>query len=43
MGKSQCNLEEDDCICPECEVSENMELKNDLFCLNGSEKELREN
>ncbi|WP_321423252.1 DUF2769 domain-containing protein [uncultured Methanobacterium sp.] len=43
LGKSECNLEEDDCICPECEVAENMELKNDLFCLNGSEKELRKN
>jgi hypothetical protein len=41
LGLSKCNLEEDDCICPECEVAEDMELKNDLFCIKGSEKELR--
>ncbi|CEL23866.1 MAG: DUF2769 domain-containing protein [Methanobacterium formicicum] len=41
LGLSKCKLEEDDCICQECEVAEELELKNDLFCITGPEKELR--
>jgi hypothetical protein len=41
MGKSECNLEEDDCICPDCDVFNDLDLKYDLFCIKGSEKELR--
>ncbi len=41
LGKSECNLEEDDCVCPECEVFEDLDFKYDLFCIKGTEKELR--
>jgi hypothetical protein len=41
LGKSECNLEEDDCICPDCDVFGELDLKYDLYCIKGSEKELR--
>ncbi len=41
LGKSECNLEEDDCICSECEVAEDLTFQYDLFCTKGTEKDLR--
>lgn len=42
LGKSECTLDEDDCVCPDCDVFEDLDLKYDLFCIKGTEKELRD-
>jgi len=39
IGKSWCISEENGCICHQCPVTKEMDLKNQYFCTRGSEKE----
>jgi hypothetical protein len=39
IGKSKCIAEEKGCICANCPVTAQMQLKNLYFCTKGSEKE----
>ncbi len=42
LGKSgECQIEELGCICPDCPVTVELDLKNTYYCTQGSEKELR--
>lgn len=42
LGNSRdCNLDELGCICPNCPVTAELDLKNTYYCTQGSEKEMR--
>ncbi len=42
VGKSrECQLDELGCICPDCPVTVELDLKNLYYCTRGSEKEMR--
>jgi hypothetical protein len=42
LGKSkECQLDELGCICPECPVTAELDLRSTYYCTQGSEKELR--
>ena len=42
VGKSrECQLDELGCICPDCPVTVELDLKNTFYCTRGSEKEMR--
>lgn len=42
LGKSKdCLIDELGCICPDCPVSAELDLKNTYYCTQGSEKEYR--
>lgn len=42
VGKSrECQLDELGCICPDCPVTFELDLKNTYHCTRGSEKEMR--
>ena len=42
MGKSrECSLDELGCICPDCPLTTEMDLRNTYYCTQGSEKEMR--
>lgn len=38
IGKSNCIKEEKGCICGDCPVTTQMDLKHDYYCTKGSEK-----
>ena len=41
-NSSDCNLEEFGCICLNCPVSAELDLKNTYYCIRGSEKQMRQ-
>ena len=42
VGKSrECQQDELGCICPDCPVTAELDLKNTYYCTQGSEKEMR--
>lgn len=42
LGKSRnCQIDELGCICPDCPVAAELDLKNTYYCTQGSENELR--
>ncbi len=38
-GKTECEVDNQGCICPSCPVSIKYKLKNEFYCIEGSEKE----
>jgi hypothetical protein len=42
-GKSGCIKVDKGCLCPSCPVTMDYDLKRQLYCLRGSERELRIN
>ncbi|MGD0817041.1 MAG: DUF2769 domain-containing protein [Methanomassiliicoccales archaeon] len=41
-NSSDCNLDELGCICPNCPVAAELDLKNSYYCTQGSEKQMRQ-
>jgi hypothetical protein len=41
LGKSSCQVDIVECKCLECPAHNNFEMKNDSYCVEGSEEELR--
>jgi hypothetical protein len=42
VGKSRkCEMEEISCICPDCPLTKDLELKFTYYCTLGSERQLR--
>lgn len=42
VGKTQhCKIDEQGCICPDCPVTLELELKNTYYCARGSELQMR--
>lgn len=41
MGSSNCESNINQCICPQCPIHSNFQLKYDSFCLEGSEQDQR--
>jgi hypothetical protein len=39
LGKSECITVEKACICPKCPLYPEIELKNQFYCIRGSEKQ----
>ena len=42
VGKTRdCSIDEQGCICPDCPVTLELELKNTYYCTMGSERQMR--
>ena len=42
VGRSrQCQQDELGCVCPDCPLTPDLDLKNTYYCTQGSEKEMR--